>query len=63
MSIVKGYKAPYSIIGVCLNRKEMCALSFECVRSGQERSEVIKKALMYYLSLDDAARDGAIITA
>lgn len=59
---MRDYKPPYSVVGVSLNHKEMRALSFECVRSEQGRSEVIKRALKYYLALDPATKDGAIIT-
>ena len=52
---------PYVIIGVSFNLREMKALKAECVRIELDRSEVIKQALKYWLSLDEDQRDGAIM--
>ena len=52
---------PYVIIGVSFNLREMKALKAECVRAEHDRSEVIKQALKYWLSLDEDQRDGAIM--
>jgi metal-responsive CopG/Arc/MetJ family transcriptional regulator len=54
-------KVPYTIVGVSLDRRELANLQHECQRSERERSEVIKHALKYYLMLDVATKDKAII--
>ena len=52
---------PYTIIGVSLDRRELANLTHECNRSERDRSEVIKHALKYYLTLDVDTRDSAIM--
>ena len=56
------FKPSYSIIGVSLNNKESAVLALECERCDRNRAEVIKQALKYWLSLDPATRDRAIIS-
>ena len=58
---MKSPRAPYTIVGVSLDRREMANLQHECNRSDRERSEVIKDALKYYLMLDVDTKDRAII--
>jgi hypothetical protein len=54
-------KAPYTIVGVSLNKREMKTLQYESARLGVNRSEVFKQALKYWMGLDSNTRDRAII--
>ena len=49
---------PYVVIGVSFNTDESKELKAECERAGIDRSEAIKKALKYWLTLDADTRDG-----
>ena len=52
---------PYIIVGVSLNEQEQQELREECERTGEDRSSVIKRALMYWISLDQRTKDEVII--